>query len=154
MEPSCPCSIRASTDALSPFGTRASRTTDFCQVAFHTLFWADFYLGQDDDEKGGEFRRQPFHRANERFFGDYEEFEDRAPVSLYDKTSIVAYMEHCRNKAAEVVATESAEALGGPSGFAWREFSRAELHVYNIRSEERRVGKECRSRGAPGSRTK
>ena len=54
----------------------------FCQVAFHTLFWADFYLGQDDDEKGGEFRRQPFHRANERFFGDYEEFEDRAPVSL------------------------------------------------------------------------
>src|SRR3989454_1227733 len=35
----------------------------FCQVAFHTLFWADFYLGQDDNEKGGEFRRQPFHRA-------------------------------------------------------------------------------------------
>ena len=105
----------------------------FCQVAFHTLFWADFYLGQDDNEKGGEFRRQPFHRANERFFGDYEEFEDRAPVSLYDKTSIKAYVEHCRNKAAEVVGTESTEALGGPSGFAWREFSRAELHIYNIR---------------------
>src|SRR5687767_4124536 len=58
----------------------------FCQVVFHTLFWADFYLGQDDDKES--FRRQPFHRANERFFGDYEEFEDRAPVSLYDKTSL------------------------------------------------------------------
>jgi DinB family protein len=128
--------------ALSMFNTCIDRCPEtvwttrvanyrFCQVVFHTLFWTDFYLGPDDEQKS--FRRQPFHRANERFFGDYEEFEDRAPVSLYDKTSIKAYLEHCRNKAAEVVAAETAETLGGPSGFARRKFSRAELHVYNIR---------------------
>ena len=44
---------------------------------------------------------------------------------------------HCperrRHKAREAVARESADALARPSGFHWRECSRAELHVYNIR---------------------
>ncbi len=101
----------------------------FCQVAFHVLFWADFYLGQNEES----FRQQRFHRANEHFFGDYEEFEDRAPVSLYDKASISAYLEHCRHKVSEVVAAETAETLGARSGFERRAFSRAELHIYNIR---------------------
>ncbi len=61
----------------------------FCQVVFHTLFYTDFYLGQDEES----FRRQPFHLNNERFFGDYEEFEDHAPVRLYDKASIRIYLE-------------------------------------------------------------
>src|SRR5688500_16463564 len=60
----------------------------FCQVVFHTLFYADFYLGPDEQS----FRQQPFHRENERFFRDYEEFEDRAPVLLYDKGAIKAYL--------------------------------------------------------------
>ena len=33
----------------------------FCQVAFHTLFFTDYYLGPDEES----FRRQPFHRDNE-----------------------------------------------------------------------------------------
>jgi len=101
----------------------------FCQVAFHVLFWTDFYLGQNEEA----FRQQRFHRAHEHFFGDYEEFEDRAPVSLYDKTSISAYLQHCRRKVSEVVAAETAETLGARSGFERRAFSRAELHIYNIR---------------------
>ncbi len=101
----------------------------FCQVAFHTLFYADFYLGQNEEP----FRRQPFHLANERLFGDYEEFEDRAPVSRYDKPSITAYLEHCRRKASDVVAAETAETLAARAGFERRAFSRAELYVYNIR---------------------
>jgi hypothetical protein len=101
----------------------------FCQVVFHTLFYADFYLGQNE----ASFRRQPFHRDNERFFGDYEEFEDRAPQSLYAKPSIKKYLEHCRKKALEVIAAESAETLSARAVFQRREFSRAELHVYNIR---------------------
>jgi glutamine synthetase len=101
----------------------------FCQVAFHTLFYADYYLGPDDDS----FRRQPFHRDNAEFFGNYEEFQDREPTSLYDRASIGRYVEHCRRKAAEVIAAESEATLTGPSGFERRNFSRAELHVYNTR---------------------
>ncbi len=101
----------------------------FCQVTFHTLFFADFYLGQNADA----LRRQPFHRDHEPFFRDYEELEDRAQVLLYDKPSIKTYLEHCRKKATEVIAAETAESLAGPSGFERRTFSRAELHVLNIR---------------------
>lgn len=101
----------------------------FCQVAFHILFWADFYLGQDEHS----FRRQRFHRENEKFFAGYEEFEDRAPTSFYDQAMVKAYLEHCRNKASEAIATETDDSLSGPSGFERRAFSRAELHIYNIR---------------------
>jgi hypothetical protein len=76
----------------------------FSQVAFHTLI-----------------------------FTDYEEFADRPPRNRYERGWVKQYVEHCRRKAAEVVASETAETLAGPSGFEWRKFTRAELHVYNIR---------------------
>ena len=101
----------------------------FCQVAFHTLFYTDYYLGRNEQA----FRQQPFHLGNPPLFGDYEELEDRPPVSLYDKASLQSYMDHCRRKTTEVIASETAGSLSGPSGFERRDFSRAELHVYNIR---------------------
>lgn len=42
-------------------------------------------------------------------------------------------MVHCRQKAAEVIASETADSLSAPAGFERREFSRAELYVYTIR---------------------
>ncbi len=101
----------------------------FCQVVFHTLFYTDLYLGQDEES----LPRQSFHLNNGPFFGDYEEFEDRAPVRLYDKASIRIYLEHWRNKASAVIAAETAATLSARSGFKSRDFSRAELHVQNIR---------------------
>ena len=52
---------------------------------------------------------------------------------LYDKPFVLSYLQYARAKAQETIARESAEVLSGPSGFAWRKCSRAELHVYNIR---------------------
>jgi hypothetical protein len=101
----------------------------FCQVAFHTLFYADFYLGYDE----ASFRQQPFHLDHPQFFGDYEEFEDREPVSLYDKPSIHAYVAHCRAKAAQAITEETEESLRAPARFERRRCSRAELYVYNVR---------------------
>jgi hypothetical protein len=101
----------------------------FCQVAFHTLLFTDFYLGSDPES----FRSQPFHLNNEGFFRDYEEFEDRAPVHLYEKEQILAYLAHCREKAREVIPKETADTLSAPNRFRPRPSSRAELHVYNIR---------------------
>ena len=103
----------------------------FCQVAFHTLFFADAYLGPSDDEDA--FRAQPFHRAHAAFFRDYEEFEDRAQTLLYDRPTVRRYVEHCRAKAAAALASETAESLSTPAAFARRSFSRAELYVYNTR---------------------
>jgi hypothetical protein len=104
----------------------------FCQVVFHTLFFADYYLGPNAES----FRQQAFHRQSADFFRDYEELEDRPPKWLYDKSSIKTYLQFCRKKASEVIATETANSLSGSSGFKGRTFTRAELHVYNIRHIE------------------
>lgn len=101
----------------------------FCETVFHTLFYADFYLGNDE----ASFREQAFHRDRPEFFRDYEEFEDRAPVLVYDRQAVKAYLAHCRGKASEVIAAATAEDFSAPCGFPRRNFSRAELHVYNIR---------------------
>jgi hypothetical protein len=101
----------------------------YCQVAFHTLFFADFYLGPDAES----LRQQPFHVANRALFGDYEQLEDREPQSLYSKSQIVAYLEFCRQKVQATLAAETEQTLCAPTKFARRNFSRAELHVYNIR---------------------
>jgi hypothetical protein len=103
---------------------------EFSQVAFHALIYADYYLGDGDEEA---FRRQPFHVDNEGCFGDYEEFEDRVPVTLFDRPFIQAYMEHCRTKAATVIADETADSLTAKSPFPWVPFSRAEVYVYTTR---------------------
>lgn len=97
------------------------------------MFFTDLYLGLDEES----FRRQPFHLHHAPFFADYdancEPFEDRAPRQLYDKASLLVYLEFCRRKVSEVMAGETEDTLTGPSGFSYRKFSRAELHVYNIR---------------------
>jgi hypothetical protein len=101
----------------------------FCQVAFHAVFFADYYLGEG--EHG--FREQPFHREHPDFFRDYEELQPRRQELLYGKSGVTAYLAHCRRKAAEAIGAETAESLAGPSGFERRRCSRLELHVYNVR---------------------
>lgn len=101
----------------------------FCQVAFHTLIFTDLYLGHDEES----LYRQPFHHDNKSVFRDYEEFKDRAPVLLYDRSWIKTYLQHCRSKASEVMAGETAETLSARSGFDWLPFPRGELHIYNLR---------------------
>jgi hypothetical protein len=101
----------------------------FCQVAFHTLLFADVYLGKDERS----VRDQPFHRQHAAVFADYEELEDRVPQAVYDKPFIRAYLGHCRAKARQAIAAETEQSLVHRPGFEGREFSRAELHVYSIR---------------------
>ncbi len=102
---------------------------EFSQVVFHTLFFADFYMGRG----ATSLRDQAFHLENKAFFDDYEQLEYRAPVGRYERSALQKYMGHCRKKAADVIASETADSLRGDSGFDRRDFSRAELHVYNIR---------------------
>ena len=78
-------------------------------------------------------RKQAFHRENQPFFDDYEQLEYRKPVGLYDRPALQKYMGHCRAKAADVIASATADSLRAHSGFERRDFSRAELHVLNIR---------------------
>jgi hypothetical protein len=100
----------------------------FCQVVFHTLIFVDVYLGRDE----ASVRDQPFHLANSDFFRDYEELEDRPQRNLYERGPVKVYLDHCRRKAAAVIAAETEATLAAPAGFHVK-FTRAELHVYGIR---------------------
>ena len=104
-------------------------TYPFSQAVFHTLFYADYYLEQREES----FRDQPFHRANQSFFGDYEQLQPRDPMSLYEKAALETYLHFCRDKATSAVAAETTETLQSRAGFERRKCSRAELYVYNIR---------------------
>lgn len=101
----------------------------FCQIAFHALFFTDLYLGPNVDS----LRRQSFHRDNPGFFRDYEELEPRRQQHRYDRPSIKRYLDHVRHKATTLIAAETEESLQGPSGFDWKQYNRAELHLTSIR---------------------
>ncbi|MBA4020223.1 MAG: hypothetical protein C0483_23935 [Pirellula sp.] len=101
----------------------------FNQVLFHTLFFADLYLGVDEES----LSRQPFHLENQELFADYEQLADREPLALYTREQIALYLDFCRRKAATTLDEETEPSLCAPALHPGRNFSRAELHVYNIR---------------------
>jgi hypothetical protein len=101
----------------------------FSQVVFHTLFYADFYLGKDSLP----FKDQLFHAAHSETFADYEEAEDRKPVKLYEKTFCQAYLAHCHSKVDSMLETESLESLTGESGIDFRHCNRMEVYIYGER---------------------
>lgn len=107
----------------------------FCQVAFHALFFADVYLGENLESLKG----QAFHQEHQEQFADYEELEDRVQQATYSKPFLLAYLQQCRTKAAQVIASETSESLTRQPGFDWLKFSRGEVHVYNIRHLQHHV---------------
>ncbi len=108
----------------------------FDQVVFHTLFFTDYYLGKWPED----LKNQPYHRKNADFFADYEEMEPRVQVQRYTKDSLSNYLQYCRSKAEEFLTTEGPTDLERECGFPPKTFSRAELHVYNIRHIQHHAG--------------
>ena len=101
----------------------------FRYVAYHTLFFADLYLTADENA----FVLRDLHHL-----GGDERGHGLSPG--LPKDQLLAYVPIVRQKTIEIIAAETPESLDGPSGFAYRKFSRAELHLYNIRHIHHHVG--------------
>ena len=101
----------------------------FRQVAYHTLFFVDLYLTESEEA----FQLRELHRTG----GD-----EREPGSCaaLDKEATLAYLTICLEKLRTTLAGESEEPLRGPSGFSWCKFTRAEMHVYNLRHVQHHTG--------------
>ncbi len=101
----------------------------FRQVAYHALFFADYYLSPKEDA----FQLRELHLQG----GD-----EREPVVSpgLSKDETIQYVATCRQKAIDIVSSETSETLIGPSGFSFRRISRLEMHVYNIRHLQHHVG--------------
>jgi len=101
----------------------------FRWVAYHTLFFVDLHLCPSEDA----FQLRDLHKR-----GGDERGEEASPG--LSKAETLAYVPICRQKVFDTMATETAESLAGPSGFSYRKFSRAELHIYNIRHIQHHTG--------------
>ena len=101
----------------------------FRWVAYHTLFFVDVYLSPSEKA----FQLRDLHER-----GGNELGEDATPG--LSKQETLAYIPICRQKMLDALAAETAETLAGPSGFPYRKFPRAELHIYNIRHIQHHTG--------------
>lgn len=121
----------------SPVGTRA-----FWRVAYHALFYGDFYLCRSESDH----TPLPWQRADENFL----DADDAGPP--LERETLLAFARHCRAKASAVIPWESDELRAGFSGFPWLPFTRAEIHVYNARHLQHHAGQlaaAIRAAGGP-----
>ena len=102
----------------------------FWQVVYHTLCFADLYLTESE----GAFQFRDIHPKG------WAEFNEEYPSRRFEKPELADYVAWCREKAIRSIGAETAESLQGASGFPRLRFSRAELHVYNIRHIQHHTG--------------
>lgn len=96
----------------------------FWHVAYHTLCYVDCYLSPSNDA----FKPSPeFHPKG------MEEYDAEYPSRRFTREELLKYAAFCREKLGPSIAAETEATLAGQSGFPWLKFSRAELHLYNIR---------------------
>ncbi len=101
----------------------------FRYVAYHTLFSADYLLSTTEDA----FQLRDLHHR-----GGDDRREEASPGLSKEET--LAYLPLVRQKLHDALADETMETLQGPSGFARRKFSRAELYIYNLRHIQHHAG--------------
>ena len=101
----------------------------FRWVTYHTLFFVDFYLSPSEHQ----FMLRELHQH-----GGDERGPDLNP-GLSQQES-VEYLTICHQKMLDTLAAETRESLEGESGFSYRQFSRGELHLYNIRHVQHHTG--------------
>lgn len=95
----------------------------FWYLAFHTLFWVDLYLSEED---AARFQPPPP-------FSLTEFDEGILPERAYSKDELHAYLQHCRQKLDAVLAAMTEKWVENPCPVSYRKMSNGELLLYNMR---------------------
>ena len=101
----------------------AERQPQFWHVAFHTLFYLDFYLS---DSGQGFAPPAPFTLTELDPAGVL-------PERVYSKTEVIAYLEHGRRKARARIDGLTAENATRRCDYGWINLSVWESLLYNMR---------------------
>jgi uncharacterized damage-inducible protein DinB len=102
----------------------------FWEVAYHALIFVDLYL----DRSKETFAFRDIHP------GGWGEWMDEHPSRRFERQELLDYIQVCRRKAYDVMAGETEASLAEQTGFDWLKFSRAELHLYNLRHLQHHTG--------------
>ena len=114
---SCPASL----------WTDASYVNQFWQVAYHTLFYTDFYLHPSE----AAFTPWEQHRAGCNRFGP-------DPVAPYSVDELLAYCRRCQNGVD--AAVDRLDLTAAESGFPWYKMSKLEHQLVNLRHLQHHTG--------------
>ena len=102
----------------------------FWYLAFHTLFWLDFYLADSEDR----FKPPPPFTLSEL------DPEGVYPEQAYTPAVLIGYLAHIRRRRKRVHAALDETLAARPCGFRRREMSLLELQHYNLRHVQHHVG--------------
>ena len=100
-----------------------SRQPEFWYVAYHTLFFLDFYLSESED---GFAPPAPFT------LGELDP-SGVMPERVYTKEELMAYLEHGRRKLRVVVDVLTEETAREPRAFGHHRMPLLEMLLYNLR---------------------
>jgi len=110
----------------------------FWQVAYHTLCFVDVYLAPDD--ASWKPRQDPGAPGGGLHPKGRAELDEEYPSRRFDRSELLGYAAICRELIRTAIAAETEASLAGPSGFPRLKFSRAELHLYNMRHIQHHTG--------------
>lgn len=95
----------------------------FWYLAFHTLFWVDLYLSEEDEP--GFHPPPPFSLT--------ELDEGILPERAYSKDELRKYLQHCRKRLDAVIAAMTETWVASSCPVTYRDMSNGELLLYNMR---------------------
>lgn len=103
----------------------------FWHVSYHTLMFVDCYLARTNESFVPRPEFLPAGRA---------ELDEEYPSRRFTQPELLAYIDVLHPQLRDTIAAETPETLQGPSGFSHLPFTRAELHLYNIRHVQHHTG--------------
>jgi hypothetical protein len=101
----------------------------FWYIAFHTLFYTDYYLDLDPDK---------FHPPAPFTLSEFS--EDEMPDRVYDKETLIEYTGHCREKCRKLLSGFTKEIAEFVWKNKWKSYSMFELIIYNMRHVQHHTG--------------
>ena len=115
--------------------TDPSYTNAFWHIAFHALFYTDFYLSRDE----ASFVPWAKHREEYPFLGPLPWPPHRPPIigEPYSRADLLEYERRILEGLEERVLSDD---LDSPSGFWWYPLKRLEFHMNNIRHTQHHAG--------------
>jgi hypothetical protein len=106
----------------STWGRRV-HPSEFWYIAYHSLFFLDYYLSESDQ---GFTPPAPFT------LGELDP-AGVLPDRVYSQAELAAYLQHARKKARTRLAALTEQKAREHCGFAGRDRSVMEMHMYNLR---------------------
>lgn len=96
---------------------------DFGYNSYHCLFWTDYYLTTEPSQ---------FEPPKPFTFSEFDP-TGKKPDRTYTKTEVLAYLEHCRQKAYQLISELTVEKLNDRWVNDNKNFSLLEILFYNLR---------------------